>query len=371
MLSRRQFLSRGTLGAGLIAGSALGFPGDSSDKPDALPDGSASRGMITTEAEKAIERGLNYLASNRRGGLFGVRGAYSGNVAIASLAGLAFMAGGNLPGRGKHGAVVSDALRFVLDQENRGPGRTIPGYLNNPAATPHGPMYGHGFGTLFLGEVYGMVHERKLRDELRDKLKLALQLIVKSQNGQGGWRYHPYSRDADLSVTVCQIMALRSGRNAGFAVPKETVSKCIDYVKRCQDRTTGGFRYMAEGVAGPRDAFARTGAGLAALFSASVYSGPEIDDGLKYLIRCKPTGAGHFFARPDMQYYYGHYYAAQAMWTAGKHWWTEWFPAIREELLSRQGGDGSWDDAIDPHYATAMACIILQIPNNLLPILQK
>ena len=46
-------------------------------------------------------------------------------------------------------------------------------------------------------------------------------------------------------------------------------------------------------------------------------------------------------------------------------------PAVRDEMLTRQNGDGSWEDAIDSHYATAMACIILQIPNNYLPILQK
>ena len=34
--------------------------------------------------------------------------------------------------------------------------------------------------------------------------------------------------------------------------------------------------------------------------------------------------------------------------------------------------DGSWfDRRICPHYATAMACIILQIPNNYLPIFQR
>jgi hypothetical protein len=369
MLTRRRFLTRGTLGIGALAGTALAVPGDIAEKPDALPDGSASKGMITSDAERAIERGLAYLAANRRGGQFGVRGAYQGNVAISSLAGLAFMAAGNQPERGKYGRAVSEALRFILDQENR----TLrnPGYLHNPTATPHGPMYGHGFATLFLGEVYGMVHEVKLRDELRDKLRLALQLIAKSQNGEGGWRYHPNSRDADLSVTVCQIMALRSGRNAGFAVPADVVKKCIEYVKRCQDRLGGWFRYMAQGGAGPRDAFARTGAGLSALFSAGVYSGTEIDTGLRFLLTCKPTGAGQFFLRPDMQFYYGHYYAAQAMWTAGGNWWSEWFPAVRDEILGRQNTDGSWDDAIDTHYATAMACIILQIPNNYLPILQK
>jgi hypothetical protein len=369
MITRRRFLSRGTLGTAVLAGSALGFVGDDEEKPGALPDGSASKGMITADSERAVERGLDYLAKHRRGGAFGARGAYHGNVAICSLAGLAFMAAGNQPERGKYGRIVTETLRFLLEQENRG--GQFPGYLHNPQATPHGPMYGHGFATLFLGEVYGMVQDPRLREDLRQKLKRALTLIEKSQNTEGGWRYHPYSRDADLSVTVCQIVALRSGRNAGFAVSKPTVDKCISYVKRCQDLRGGWFRYMTAG-GGPRDAFARTGAGLSALYSAGVYSGQEIESGLRYLATCKPVpGGGQMVLRPDMQYFYGHYYAAQAMWTAGGKWWADWFPAIRDELVQRQTADGSWDDAIDPHYATAMACVILQIPNNYLPILQK
>ncbi|MBI1917446.1 MAG: terpene cyclase/mutase family protein [Planctomycetes bacterium] len=363
MWTRRQFLSRGGLGVLGAAGAAFAFPGDGMDRPGALPDGSASHGMITPRTDTAIDKGLAYLASTSRGGPFGIRGNYRGNVAVNSLAALAFMAAGNQPDRGKYGRLVTDTLKFILSLSQAN------GFLTNPLATPHGPMYGHGFGTLFLGEVHGMVHEKSLRKEVADKLRLALDLIVNCQNREGGWRYTPHSTDADLSVTVCQIVALRSARNAGFAVSKDCVDHCISYVKRCQDPLGRGFfNYMPRG-GGPEDAFARTGAGLSALYSAGVYSGPEIEKGLSYLLTKKPTG-GVFF-RPDMQYFYGHYYAAQAMWTAGDHWWAEWFPAIRDELLNRQHEDGSWDDAIDIHYATAMACIILQIPNNYLPIIQK
>ena len=66
-------------------------------------------------------------------------------------------------------------------------------------------MYEHGFATLFLAEVYGM----SPRDDLRDKLTRAIDLIVRTQNSEGGWRYQPRREDADLSVTICQVMALR------------------------------------------------------------------------------------------------------------------------------------------------------------------
>src|SRR5206468_2460378 len=75
----------------------------------------------------------------------------------------------------------------------------------------------------------------------------AVDLTIKSQNRQGGWRYRPFDGDADISATICQIMALRAARNAGITVPKEVADRCIDYVKRCQDPASGGFRYQPHG----------------------------------------------------------------------------------------------------------------------------
>jgi hypothetical protein len=363
-IGRRHFLSRGT--ATLLGMAGLGgAAGLALDVREQLPDGSSSKDMITLAAQRAIDRGLEFLARNQHDdGSFGER-QYRGNVAVTSLAGLAFMAAGHQPGRGPRGKVVLDAVQFVLGQEDA----RRPGFLHNPAASPHGPMYGHGFGTLFLAEVHGMIHNKKLREELHDKLKRAVDLIVSAQNGEGGWRYQPERRDADISVTICQIMALRAARNAGFHVPKSTVDKCIEYVKGCQSHD-GGFRYMKQG--GP-PAFARTAAGVVALNSAGVYKGAEVESGLRYLMQYKPNQAFPRRDLPDLHYFYGHYYAAQAMWTAGNPRWSEWFPAIRDELVSRSRmrEDGSWSDSICSHYATSMACIILQIPNNYLSILQK
>ncbi len=214
-----------------------------------------------------------------------------------------------------------------------------------------------------------MVHERALRNEMRGKLSRAVKLIVDSQNFEGGWRYTPRSHDADISVTICQVMALRAAKNAGFSVPKGTIDRCVKYVKACQYLPEGWFRYMKQGGGGPHQGFARTAAGVVALFSAGIYDGREVKAGLQYLMRHKPGGG--FLARLDMHYFYGHYYAVQAMWTAGEPYWRSWYESIRDELLARQGPDGAWMDPICVHYGTAMACIILQVPNNYLPILQK
>ena len=193
--------------------------------------------------------------------------------------------------------------------------------------------------------------------------------------------HQPFPADADISVTICQIMALRAARNAGIAVPKSVADKCIQYVQSCQDvHVTGGFRYQQHGAGGPAGVgFARTAAGIVALYSAGQYDGENVKKGLEYLKQYQP-GPGNkrgFMADPDasMHYFYGHYYAVQAMWIRGGDYWRSWYPAIRDDLLkegSYRQADGSWSDRrFDTHYCTAMALIILEVPNNYLPILQR
>ncbi len=70
-------------------------------------------------------------------------------------------------------------------------------------------------------------------------------------------------------------------------------------------------------------------------------------------------------------YFYGHYYAAQAFWIRGGDDWNQWYKAIRDELLGKQSDQGYWSDTIGNEYGTAMALIILQVPNNFLPIFQR
>jgi hypothetical protein len=312
------------------------------------------RAMVTPDADRAIQSGLAWLAKSQQpDGSFG-SGTYRGNIAVTSLAGLAFMAGGSSPGRGPYGANVDKALAYIM--ANTSPA----GFIAVAAASTHGPMYSHGFGALFLAEAYGMTR----RPELREKLQKAVRLIIDTQNHEGGWRYQPVRNDADLSVTICEINALRAARNAGLYIPKETVDACIRYVKQAQN-PDGGFRYMLQNGA---SAFPRSAAGVVALQSAGVYDDKEVAEGIAYLKQfMREIKLGSRYSH----YFYGHYYAAQAMWIRGGADWDEWFPAIRDELVSRQSAAGYWNDNICNEYGTAMALIILQMPNNFLPIFQR
>jgi hypothetical protein len=316
-----------------------------------VPEGAAA--MMDAKTQQAVDSGLAWLAGQQNpDGSFG-SGPYK--IAVTSLAGLAFMASGSSPGRGPHGAPIDKALLFVMD--NTSPSGFISGGI-----TSNSPMYGHGFGALFLAEAYGMTN----RVEVREKLEKAVRLIIDTQNDEGGWRYQPVKRDADLSVTICQINALRAARNAGIFVPKETVEACIRYVKQSQN-PDGGFRYMLRGGGGSSE-FPRSAAGVVALFSAGLYNTKEGDAGIAYLKRCLPEIK---FARRSPHYFYGHYYAAQAFWIQGGEDWNQWYQAIRDELLHRQTAQGSWLDGFGNEYGSAMALIILQVPNSSLPIFQR
>ena len=330
--------------------AAKALPGGIAAQPNAV------RGdEITDEQRQAVERGLAWLAK-RLGGEGNPNQAaqgYTNHAGITALAALAFMQAGNLPGRGKYGREVQQCLDFVLGASQES------GLIASDMS--HGPMYGHGFATLFLAEVYGMTGD----ENVKEKLQKAVRLIQKTQNAEGGWRYQPVPYDADISVTITQVMALRAARDAGIKVEKDVIDKSIDYVKRCQN-ADGGFSYMASHGGGGGSGFPRSAAGVAALYYAGVFEGGELERGLKYIKQFEP-GPGR--SQPNEgHYFYGHYYAVQAMFLAGGDYWANWYPAIRDELVQRQTGSGAWDQDFNQDYATAMALIILQMPNRYLPV---
>lgn len=313
----------------------------------------AAAKLITPGASRAIDRGLKWLTTGQQSdGSFG-SGPLRGNVAVTALAGMAMISEGSTPGRGTYGDNLNRCVDYLLASAQPS------GFITGPDVS-RGPMYGHGFATMFLADCYGMTP----RGALRDKLAGAVKIIVNSQNQAGGWRYQPVRADADISVTVCQIMALRAARNAGLFVPDDTMNRAIDYVKRSQN-ADGGFMYM---IQGGESAFPRSAAAVAALYSAGIYKGPEIAKGLDYLMQSLPGGG---VSRHESYYFYGQYYAVQAMWQAGGVRWGRWYPAVRDELIARQRDDGSWMDPIGNECAAAMALVVLQMPNNYLPIFQR
>jgi hypothetical protein len=303
------------------------------------------------KTEAAVRKALKYLAESQNADGSWGDSRYSSDVGIVGLCSLAFMAAGHQPDRGPYGAVLRKATDYLAKHSQRS------GLIHNPTASAGPPMYGHGFATLALAELYGMTR----RADLRDKLENAVALILRCQNSEGGWRYQPRVADADLSVVVCQVMALRAAANAGLRVPKETTARAVEYVKRCQNNADGGYSYMPTNRGSNQ---ARTGAGVLCLIVMGERNAEECKRGLDYLLG-KPPGSrdGHMF--------YAFYYCTQATYQAGGKYWSYWYPKVADYLLSNQRADGSWYDGPGQSYGTAMGILALQVPAALLPIYQK
>jgi len=306
---------------------------------------------INPQAAEAIEKGLKFLASKQASNGSWPSGAAT--VAVTALSGIALLSAGNTPQGGLYSGSVQRAAAFLVsacDPQN--------GYIS----VQNSNMYNHGFATVFLAEVYGMSRDEKIHEAL----VRAVRLIENTQNQQGGWRYNPVPLDADLSVTICCLMGLRAARNAGVSVSKKTIASAVAYVKGCQNQD-GSFTYMFHGEPLKHQGgggYARTSAGLCSLFYCGLYEGPEIDKGLEYL-------RSQYRILTQPYFMYAQYYAAQAFHQAGGADWQNYYFFMRDFFLQRQRPDGSWVGEVSPEYETAMALIVLTMPNELLPIFQR
>lgn len=309
------------------------------------------------QLQAAVDRGLAALVK-----LQDANGAIGEGAGITALGGMALLSGGHTPVRGQYAANCLKALRYVIARQDRSSG-----YLGND----FGNMYGHGFATLFLAECYGM----EPSEPVRRSLEAAIDLIHRSQNAEGGWRYQPLPVDADISVTICQVMALRAAWNVGIGgkASVEASARAIAYVRRCATGA-GGFSYTASGSSwGTEGAegVPRAAAGAMSLIGAGIsdLADPHLGAAMRFIRRNVPAhlASSNYF-------WYGEYYASQAMFhSPEREDWNRYWEQAAPAVLSRQSADGSWPGLEGPGaaYGTAMALIILQIPNQYLPIFQR
>ncbi|MEM7232920.1 MAG: prenyltransferase/squalene oxidase repeat-containing protein [Planctomycetota bacterium] len=308
---------------------------------------------LSPEVKASIQKGLAYLA---KPGVQNENGSFGGNsnpVAETSLALMAFLLPGHVPGRGRYGRLMDRALVYLLEKA-----KSQRGFIGTPQN--HAGMYEHGLAVLALSEVWGQSKNPRIRNTLRR----SVDIILRSQNSAGGWRYNPEPKDADLSMTVMQLVALNSARESGISVPKSTIERATKYVLRCQDSVSGGFKYMPNsGDPG----FARTAAGVMSLIMCGERRHRATLRGLDFL-RAYPERK---FEKNFPRFHYSHYYAVQAMYQTGESEFQAWYPKISATILSKQSGEGSWNGAHGTAYGTALSILILGVPYRYLPIYQR
>ncbi|MCC7192397.1 MAG: terpene cyclase/mutase family protein [Phycisphaeraceae bacterium] len=331
-----------------------------------------------TQANVAITRGINYLLSIQLPNGAITDSPKNNSTAFTSLSIMAMLSVGHLPtDQTREGEALRKALALVLDPSRQDKS----GYFGK--ADKSG-MEGHGITTLMLTEVLGMGVNDDQDELIRTRCQKAIDLILRSQQHpkkdpsfRGGWRNTPTAKDADLSITIWQVMALRSAKNAGFDVPKEAIDDAVAYIKRSFVRRSRGNKEAACFTYQPkveRGAFAMTAAGIVALSLCGEQDSIEVRDATKWLTTAPVD--------PTAWYYHGTYYFAQAMTQRDGNMEAQGRQRVEDLLLTRQSPDGFWDHtSTDNEYATvgiggrvhctSLAVMSLGVRYHFLPVYQR
>jgi hypothetical protein len=167
----------------------------------------------------AVEWALRWLAAHQESDgrwdckKYGGGGHGGDDVAVTSMALLAFLGDGHSTKFGKYRRNVRSAVEWLLTQQ-----------AENGCIGPH--RYTGGLSTMAISEAYGMCQS----SSLREPAQRAVDWACKSQNANGSWDYNANSNRSDTSVSGWWIMGLKSARVAGLNVPTEIMEKALEYI---------------------------------------------------------------------------------------------------------------------------------------------
>lgn len=316
---------------------------------------------VDANTRAAIRKGLDYLARQQTRS-----GAMPGSVSVAStsVVCLAWMAEGSTPHEGRYAENLKRGLRFILRSCHR------TGFITDGGQSG---MYGHGFSTLFLAEVYGTLRDPDEIEQTRETLRRAVDCLQRTQNRYGGWNATPDANatdDGSGAVAIMQITALRAARNAGIQVESETIKKAKKYVLEMTG-ADGWYAYNYHARGGGHRSSAVTGAGMYMLGVLDCYADDRYEKGIRNLLDSAP-----FLGRSGNDqgwsgwFHYTAFFASLAVFQRGGEPWKKWYPALRDDLLKKQLADGQWSG--DPYNGlySAFALLALELPLRYLPIFQ-
>ncbi|MGB0581847.1 MAG: prenyltransferase/squalene oxidase repeat-containing protein [Limisphaerales bacterium] len=316
--------------------------------------------IVDKKTEKIIEGSLKYLASKQL-----PNGSWSAsddrnkyNTAMTGYVLMAFQAAGHLPGEGEYGKNVTAGMNYLLDLIS------VEGLYGSGRDGQY--MYSHGIATIALAELYGQTRSPTIRRKLQRVVRLIVSAQADAPGHHGGWRYRPVAKDADISVTVLQLVAIRAAKNAGLEVPQRTIDDAVSYVRRCFKKDEGGFCYQPNREAG----FARTAAAIYSLQVCGEYDDPTVKAGSKFLFDTQ---------REDHEWFtYGNFYAAPAHYMIGGKTWEKWYTDVKKILVGQvveEKGKAYWEargrGGVGTNFTTAVYTMILAMPYHYIPLYQR
>ena len=249
-------------------------------------------------------------------------------------------------------------------------------------------------------------------DALRPLAEGGLELIVAGQLNDGGWRYlypgdvgfHP-NVPGDASVLGWQLMALKSGVSAGFALKPSIAYRVGNFLDSIMEKNGRSYRYMKATNEDVSKRWGTTAVGvLAREYVGATPGTPVLDAGAEQIAdwiddanaiwKKAAKGSrgerGKTYFRDDrfIHNLYFSYYAALALHHYGGELWSERFAKLRDFLVATQVRGGGLSAAVGVDDCergswlfydvymndggrllnTALAVLILETPYRYLPM---
>ena len=298
----------------------------------------------SVESERAVERGLDFIARHQRedGGWSldtneacttppgcPKRPAMHSDVAATGLALLPMLGAGNThTQKGRYQITVRRGLAWLLESQ-QSDGMLFTGGEGNAM------MYSHCIATIVLCESYALTRDKSLRLPA----EMAVGFILRAQHAGGGWRYRPME-EGDTCVFGWAIFALRSANIAGIAIPRSALK--------------GASRYLdaaASAAEPPKSQYGyQPGSGTSVTMTAEALVCRQLlgwEREFDPLIKGVDFISANLESAQDRNIYYW-YYATQLLHNMKDKNWPAWNMKMRENMISLQvkgnGCDrGSWD----------------------------
>ena len=358
----------------------------------------AAAGNAEPSTEAAIQLGLEFLARHQQtDGSWTLEGfdrehkyhlkQLQSDTAATGLALLAFQGAGYTHKEFKYAQPIDRALQWLIENQQDNGDLFVP---SKTRSDEYCHMYSHAIAALALCEAYGMTQD----PDLLEPTQRAIDWIQDTQDPKhGGWRYYPQlgRRKTDTSVTGWMMMALQSGRLAGFKVRDSTLESIDGWMQSARDPDSPGkFRYNPYAkntndwtrTQGRQSAPPMTAVGLL----IRIYSGWKKDDarllqGAKSLVEEQLAGDQDNLVR-DTYYWY---YATQVLKHVDGELWTKWNDRLHPLLIETQEKQGDMAGSWHPYepvpdrwglhagrlYVTTMNLLSLEVRYRLLPLYEE
>lgn len=339
------------------------------------------------DTEEAVRRGLEYLASRQRDhggfGRLGTDDQKYGDVSVgkSALVLLAFLGAGHHPtSETQYRAVTVRIVNFLLRRQDPETGHFGAGTSS----------YSHGIATYALGEAFLLCRDETIGKAVERATGQILRKQVLGNDDSrldGGWNYY-YSSPRRLertsyprvSVTVWQVMALKTAELAGIAVPRDRLNAARAFLTNSWSEDWGTFLYTRE----PQRLRARfptlPGSHSAAVFALQVLGARSDSELMNKAVAAIDRSAPERWAEATAEDFirrsrgnpYCWYYSTLALFRRGGEPWARWNEELKQVLLPSQTTDGSWnpisayadyaaDTDDDRSYTTALNVLMLEV----------